>query len=271
NPLAPGVPGSFRELALWTIDNHSTVGSSINLRAEPWSDRGGDPSLLFSSYTFGDPYTPLPRAYVGDPIVIRTINVGQGMQTLHVDGFRTFSEPRFSATTPTSGANISAPVDTIHYGVSEKFTLILNTTQAGDFLYNDGVERSFKDGAWGIIRVLPGKVPDLEALPNNVPSGSYTLPSKTGGRPPAPTGADNPCPASAPVHQFNVSAIDLPSSTWGGGSDGRKAAFVPTAQAASIISAKSPVDPLVLHVAAGECVQVVFRNQRNGPRASVHL
>ena len=26
NPLAPGVPGSFRELALWTIDNHRAVG-----------------------------------------------------------------------------------------------------------------------------------------------------------------------------------------------------------------------------------------------------
>src|SRR5262249_3526862 len=66
--LAPGVHGSFREMALWTIDNHPTVGSSINLRAEPWSDRGGDPSLLFSSYTFGDPYTPMPRAYLGDPV-----------------------------------------------------------------------------------------------------------------------------------------------------------------------------------------------------------
>src|SRR5262249_56231079 len=130
------------------------------------------------------------------------------------------TEPRLTE----SGApdvSFAQPVDTIHYGVSEKFTLILQggaggpLKQAGDYLYNDGVERSFKAGAWGIIRVLPGLVPALKPLPPTVPAGSFTLPSKTGGRPPAPTGADSPCPANAPLHQFNISAIDLPSSNCG--------------------------------------------------------
>jgi FtsP/CotA-like multicopper oxidase with cupredoxin domain len=277
NPLAPGVPGSFRELALWTIDNHSTVGSSINLRAEPWADRGGDPSLLFSSYTHGDPFTIMPRAYKGDPIVIRTINVGQGMQTLTVDGLRTFSEPRFTGQLDPTGqsevgnTNISSPTNTIHYGISEKFTLVLNPTQSGDYLYHDGVERSFKGGAWGIIRVLPGQSSDLEALPGNAPGGSYTQPAVTGGPPPAASGPDNPCAAGAPVHSFNVTAIDVPSSGWGGGSDGRKAAYVLSSQAASILKNKTPIEPLVLHVAAGECVKITLTNQRNGQRASIDL
>src|SRR3712207_7594239 len=60
---------SFREVALWTIDDNTVTDSTINLKATPWADRiadNDDPSLLFSSYTHGDPNTPLPRAYVGE-------------------------------------------------------------------------------------------------------------------------------------------------------------------------------------------------------------
>ena len=84
--LAPGlVNGSFREMALWTIDQNPAADSTLNLRAEPWADRlahNGDPSLLFSSYAHGDPFTPLPLAYAGDPFVIRTINVSDSVDTL---------------------------------------------------------------------------------------------------------------------------------------------------------------------------------------------
>lgn len=269
NPLAPGVNGSFREMALWTIDSHPEVGSSLNLRAEPWADRGGDPSLLFSSYTHGDPFTPLPKAYPGDPVVIRTINVSQGMQTLHVDGHRTTPEPRY---TDAAGKLESAPVDTIHYGVSEKFTLILEGGAGGprhvpgDYLYNDGVERSFKDGAWGILRVLPSLSPELRPLPGtDPPTDGAPLPQRTGGRPPVIRGPGNPCPADAPRHDFQVSAVDMPGAT-----DGRKLAYVPSDQVAAIRAGEMP-EPLVLHVAAGECINVLFKNESKSPRASFHL
>jgi len=90
NPVAAaaGVTGSFREMALWTMDKGfgSTFDSMLNLRANPLTDRVGDPSLRFSSYAYGDPLTPLPRAYVGDPFVIRAISVAPTVDTLHVDG-----------------------------------------------------------------------------------------------------------------------------------------------------------------------------------------
>ena len=75
-----------------------STDSTLNLRAEPFCAprRRRDPSLLFSSYTYGDPDTPLPRAYAGDPFVIRTINVGPGVDTLHVDGHRFSLENRYS-------------------------------------------------------------------------------------------------------------------------------------------------------------------------------
>ena len=34
--------------------------------------------------------TPLPRAYVGDPFVIRTITANPSVDGLHVDGHRFF-------------------------------------------------------------------------------------------------------------------------------------------------------------------------------------
>ena len=51
--------------------------------------------------------------------------------------------------------------------------------------------------------------------------------------PPAPVPT---CPSGAPVHNFAISAVDLPSTAAGGGGDGRKAAFVPTSTAAAVRS-----------------------------------
>ena len=41
NALAPSVPGSFREMALWSIDENPVTDATLNLRAAPFSDRNG--------------------------------------------------------------------------------------------------------------------------------------------------------------------------------------------------------------------------------------
>jgi hypothetical protein len=64
-----------------------------------------------------------------------------------------------------------------------------------------------------------------------------------------------------------VSAVDLHVS---GGLKGQQAAFVPTADAATIEARRLTPDPLVLHVALGDCVQVAFTNLRS-VRSSFHL
>ncbi|MDX6552598.1 MAG: hypothetical protein QOH74_1086, partial [Gaiellales bacterium] len=274
--LAPGlVDGSFRELALWTIDQNPAIDSTLNLRAEPWADRlvkNGDPSLLFSSYTHGDPFAPLPRAYPGDPFVVRTINVSDGVDTLHIDGHRYWLENRYEDPA-NPGGRAGEPIDTIHYGISERFSLIAKggaggpLATPGDYLYMNGIGRRFRQGAWGIIRVLPGQTPSLKPLPDQAaPAGSYTLPAPTGGRPPEPADSGAPCPALAPTRTFAISAVDVPSSAFG---NQLRAAFVPTA-AAPLVEKKTLVpEPLVLHVAAGECVTVHFTNRRT-VRASFH-
>jgi FtsP/CotA-like multicopper oxidase with cupredoxin domain len=274
--LAPGlVDGSFREMALWTIDQNPAIESTLNLRAEPWADRlahNGDSSLLFSSYAHGDPFTPLPRAYPGDPFVIRTINVSDGVDTLHVDGHRFWLENRYQDS-DNSGGRAARPIDTIHYGISEKFSLIAKggaggpLAVPGDYLYMNAIGRRFRQGAWGIIRVLPGSSPSLQPLPDRAaPASTYTLPAETGGRPPEPADPGNPCPALAPQRSFDISAVDVPSSAFG---NQLRAAFVPTNVARSVERKTLVPEPLVMHVAAGECVTVHFTNRRT-VRASFH-
>ena len=273
NPLAPGlVGGSFREFVLWTIDENPVTDSTLNLRAEPLSDRrvvDPDPSLLYSSYRHGDPFTPLPRAYVGDPFVIRTINVSPGVDTLHIDGNRTFAENRFTD----GGKVVSSPLSALVYGISERYTLAFQggaggpQKRAGDFLYTNGIGRRLEQGAWGLIRVLPKQVGDLQPLPGtDVPPGPLDLPQQTNGRPPAPTVLGEPCPIDATTRSFSISAVDVP-----GVGVGRRLAYVPTADAAAVKAGSKKPEPLALHVAAGECVSVKFTNELATGRASFHV
>jgi manganese oxidase len=275
SPLAPGlVDGSFRELALWTIDDNPITDSTLNLRSVPFADRNGDPSLRYSSFRWGDPNTPLPEAYLGDPFVVRTINVSANVDSLHIDGNRFSLEPRYLGD---NGKDPSTLTDTLHYGISERYTAILDggaggaQHQPGDYLYFNGTGRRLRQGAWGIMRVLDKQSPGLLPLPGtSVPAGGGPLPAVTGGRPPAPqTGAaDDPCPAGAPTRTFAISAVNVKN-----GVQGATKAFVPSAMAASVANGQTTPEPLVLHAAAGDCVKVDFTNAfpAAGPRASFHV
>jgi hypothetical protein len=272
DPLVKGVVnGDFREMALWTIDENPNTDATLNLKAEPWADRlavNPDPSLLFSSYTHGDPFTPIPLAYPGDPLVIRTINVGPTVDGLHIDGHRFTLENRFF---DANGKQQASQENTLHYGISEKYTLVLKAggtlRKPGDYLYENSVARKFRDGAWGIIRVLPGLSPDLRPLNDNPAPPAASLPVQTGGRPPAAATSGNPCPTGVPVTKtFAVSAVDLAHD----GNPDFRTAFVPSSVVKAAQQQGYKAQPLVLHVAAGTCFNVSFTNRR-AVRASFHV
>ena len=276
-PVAQGlINGSFRELALWELDESPVTDSTLNLRAEPFANRPGDPSQLFSSYAHGDPHTKfvteghqpvIPQAYPGDPFVIRTINVGPSVDTFHVDGHRFFDENRFL---DSASHVIQKPKDTLHIGVSERFTSILEggaggvKQRPGDYLFFNGISRRFQQGAWSLLRVLDGKATDLQPLPGHpAPANDATVP--TGTTPPADSGPGNPCPAGAPDRTIAVSTVDVRSAN-----KGEKSVFVQTSSAASA-QRNGVVEPFVAHVATGDCLTVNFTNQRATARSSFHV
>ena len=207
-------------MVIWTLDDNPVTDSTINLHAAPFSDRGTDPSVRFSSYKWGDPGTPLLRAYPGDPVVIRAIHVGPTIDSFRMDGHNFYIEKR--ARDATTGTMYSRVTDTIHSGVSERYTLILDggaggvNKQPGDYLYHNGIARRFQQGAWGIMRVLPKGSADLQALPDYAkPAGTYVQPTVTGMRPPVSATPGNPCPAGALNKTFAISAVDVPDSMQG--------------------------------------------------------
>ena len=167
--VSPDVTGSFRELVMFIQDNNLTThigrssGSSFNMRAEPLEKRGGDPSLWFSSELHGDPETPILRAFLGDPIVVRAlVSATNDVHTWHVNG-HWFRGERFSTS--------SMPINTIHIGISERYDLIIPAAggpqrMPGDYLYYNGRLFKFREGSWGMIRVhADGPGVDLQKLP----------------------------------------------------------------------------------------------------------
>ena len=267
--LSPGlVNGSFRELALWTInDNDKADYSTLNLRANPLAARL-DKANQFSSWKYGDPITPLPRLYANDPLVVRAISVSPTVDTLHLQGARTMLEPRYTHP-DASGSPVpeGTLIDTVHAGISEKFTLVFNgdppvmRMRPGDYLYANGTQLRTQQGAWGIVRILPGRVPDLRPLPGvSMPSGTYDQPTMTGGAPPPASSPGDPCPSGAPTRRFDVSALDR-SGTF----NGARTAFVPNQDVAAVKNRTKEMSPLVLHVVAGECVTVNVTNLLTTP------
>ena len=214
NPVAFGVDGSFREFMLF-LHNNSKVegqfqfgGGTINLRAEPWRLRTGDPAYRFSSVTHDDPHTQEVRAYVGDPVVIR----GMGLVE-RVGGVR-FTGHRFNMERYTDQSDLR---DTTYIGISERFDVSLEGGAGGpggypgDYLYYSTLGRDFESGAWGLLRVFDSAQNNLQPLPDQgLPAGPGTFPqlSHTGQAPPSLAGGPgDACPPGAPVREYSL-AID---------------------------------------------------------------
>ena len=129
------------------------------------SKNGATRRCCFSSYAHGDPVTPLPqglrRRPVRDPHDQRR---ARRVDALHVDGHRFFArEPATSARTARSKATPIGHDCTT--AISERYTAILDGGAGGTTaapgrlpLRRTASARRFRQGAWGIIRVLPKQV-----------------------------------------------------------------------------------------------------------------
>ncbi len=245
-PVSADISGSFREFVTFIQDpsrlNNAdrSPGANLNLRAEPLDRRDGPVEQILSSVVHGDPATPLVRAYVGDPLVVRaTVGGTNEIHTLHLDG-HWFREEPWSAD--------SQPINTTHIGISERKDLSVPAAggpqrRPGDYLYLDGRALKLREGAWGLLRVFGAQ----EA------GGPLPLPGHN-----PPTGPAPPiCPDGAPVRSYEVAAVQakLPMLDSGPGQVFVEASLVEAVQSGTV----APT-PLVLRAAVGDCVEVNLQN-----------
>ena len=247
--VSADVTGSFREAVLFLQDDQPighegrSSGSAINQRIEPL--RGRDPPPRAFASTRGDPETPLIRAHLGDPVVVRTLVAGTNdIHTIHVDGHWFRLEP---------WSRSSRPVSTARIGISERMDLVLPAAggpqrMPGDYLYTNGRAFKIREGSWGLLRVLDPSDESIRALP---------------GREPA-TPATSVCPPGAPTRRFRAAAVPATIPSLGG----EAAAFV-AESARSAVEAGGLPEPFVLRASVGDCIEVSLANATGAP-VSLH-
>ncbi len=247
-----------------------TTGSAFNFRAEPFAQRlanNADTSKLFSSRVHGDPSTLTIRAYLGDTIVFRLIDV-----TMNESNVFTVSGHNFLTERYAGDANRK---NSIHIGIAERYDLVVPEAggprkQPGDYMYFNGRNSHFSEGSWGLIRVLDKKVKNLQPLPN-------TAYGKEGIPKPLPV-----CPKGAPVKHFNVFAIDYPGMNFNPNvaeaievdferkillKNPEAKIYVLEEEVTKVAEGLQPM-PLTLRANVGDCLKVNLTNKMKNSRAS---
>jgi len=270
-PPSHKFPDRINKSPMWFLNGgEATTGSGYSMRVEPLSVRllnDEDPSKLFVSGIHGDPGTPLLRAYLGDPIMVRAL-VGSAneVHTWHVTG-HWFPLERYGPK--------AMPRSTIHLAIGERYDPAIPAAggpqkQSGDYLYYSGRASHFAEGSWGIIRVHDEMQKDLKPLP---------------GREQIQKSAPEICPADAPVKNFNVSAIDqklqfnegLPGTLEVdlerhmllGNEQGKM--YVLEGEKGRVKAGEVKPSPLTLHVNVGDCVKINLKNEMAKDRAGFHV
>lgn len=262
-PVADGVNGDFREFMLFVHNQNPVVGQfdlgggTINLRAEPWSLRPGDPAYRFSSVVHGDPFTTEVRAYAGDPVVFRNLGLAETVSGVRVTGHR-FNVERTDKDSDTRDAQF--------VGISERYDVSLEggaggpQKRPGDYLYYLSQARDFEAGAWGLLRVYDQAQGDLKPLPDRgFPSGSSGFPTLTvtGSPPPASAGPGNACPGGATRKTYDLTIADtniIYNNTTGG-----------QPGVAYFLNGDPITDtrtPMVVRVNKGQCLKINLTNLR---------
>jgi len=183
-PLVDPLTGAYRPAA-----------RALNYRSEPFMNRlrlqqtllgKFDESLSYSSYTFGDPATPILRAYLGDPAKQRVVHGGsEVMHVHHVHGgsIRWRRQPGVEPSGfdlglqkhPALRPSASERLDSQSLAPSETFDLEDECgsggcqQSAGDFLFHCHVAHHYFAGMWGIWRVYNTKQ-DGQASTDSLPA-----------------------------------------------------------------------------------------------------
>jgi len=247
----------------------ATTGGGYSLRVEPLSVRlanNPDTTQLFSSKIHGDPETPLVQAYLGDPIVFRSLQgAANEAHTWHISG-HWFPMERYNLQ--------SEPRNTYHIAIAERLDVVVPAAggpqkMAGDYPYYSGRASHFSGGSWGIIRVMDKMDPTLKPLPS---------------REEIPASATAVCPDDAPVKSFNVSAIDyamrfnkgMPETIevdlgrFAHLSNANGKVYVLDDEVTPVAAGMLTPHPLTLRANVGDCIKVRLTNRMAKEHAGFH-
>ena len=124
----------------------------------------------------------------------------------------------------------------------------------------NGIGRRFRQGAWGLLRVLPGRIGDLQPLPGH-DRGRRPGAADADGRPPAGRRLGRaPVPDRRPG--AHVRGLGRRPPEHGGGRAGHPRGLRGHLRGGRRRGRPDQPEPLVLHAAAGECVTVQLTNER---------
>lgn len=247
-----------------------TTGGALNFRAEPFAQRlanNPEPSQIFSSVVHGDPSTAMVRAYLGDAIVFRLLDVTMNESNVFTLSGHTFWSERY--------AQEANRKHSLHIGIAERYDLVIPEAggprhQAGDYMFFNGRSSKFSEGSWGLIRVLDKPVSDLQPLPNKA-YGKEGIPERL------PV-----CPKEAPVKSFNVVALDHPGMSFNSNApeaievdferkielrNPQAKIYVLEDEVQKVGGDVQPM-PLTLRANVGDCLQIKLTNKLKEGRAS---
>src|SRR3954447_3968360 len=160
---------------------------AINYRSEPFRNRllkfKKEKAHAYSSYTFGDPATPIMRGYLADPTKIRIMHAGgEKFHIFHLHGggdrwrFNPVGDPTYNyADTglrkdPVTPLSPSQRLDSQSIGPGESYNLEIEggaggvQQSVGDFLFHCHIAKHYVAGMWGMWRVYDTRQPDLVPL-----------------------------------------------------------------------------------------------------------
>jgi len=244
----------------------------------------------------GDPWTPMLRVYMGDKVRIRVqVGAHEEEHNFTIPGLKWRKEPN----SPNSGWKNSE-----FFGIDEYFNLdvpIVPDTGPGnptrvDYIYTVGAElEGMWNGVWGILRSYNSERADLRELPNNnVARNGLDITNAAD--------FNGICPLTAPLATFDVTAVravDVLDPVQGlvyndrltilqakpGGITGQGPLIDPTALMYVLdqdlvldvagnpagLKPGTPIEPLILRVNAGDCVQVNLTNELPADLSSTEM
>ena len=148
----------------------------INYSSEPFKHRlavNSDKSLIFNSVIHGDPSTPMPEAYIGDPIRLRVMQTADRSRgsvfTLHSHRWRyQWTDPNSKLVSSQGSLTTGNSLDIMPIQ-NEDFPNL-----AGDYLYREmKLRRYLEGGLWGVLRVHDTPRNQLLSLPDRLPKPTY--------------------------------------------------------------------------------------------------